>query len=415
MQMRLDFALCMANRCVSLSFFKRLTVIKMTKEDFRDIAPFDDSEFKEKMASLVNEPGFEHAVKYVLPMVDYPAFVQQLLTIESKDAFQRNIMVPFLEMLAQKTTSGITMDGIDDCHRKDTFTYISNHRDIVLDASFLNLCLLRQGCRTGEIALGDNLLIYDWIERLVKLNKGFIVKRNLRMLKAFEAAKQLSAYIRYCHTDKHESVWIAQREGRAKDSNDRTQESVIKMLALAGGDSIVDSLMTLNICPTTISYEYDPNDYLKATEFLCKRRNPEYVKSQNDDLLSMETGLLGFKGRIHYQVAPSINGMLEGLRGITDKNEIFSSICAHIDRCIHRGYHIFPVNYICYDRLNSSHQFAYKYTPRDVEAFDRYLDAQIAKVRLTDVTDDDRQFMRHMMVTMYANPLINKLKAEEEH
>lgn len=389
------------------------TFIKMTKEDFKDIAPFDDSEFKENMASLVKEPGFEHAVKYVLPMVDYPSFVRQLLTIESKYSFQRNIMAPFLELLAQKTTAGITMDGFEDCHRNESVTYLSNHRDIVLDASFLNLCLLREGCSTGEIALGDNLLIYDWIERLVKLNKGFIVKRNLRMLKAFEAAKQLSAYIHYCHTDKHESVWIAQREGRAKDSNDRTQESVIKMLALSGEGSVIDSLKELNIVPTTISYEYDPNDYLKATEFLCKRNNPDYVKSKNDDLLSMETGLLGFKGRIHYQVAPSINGMLDSLRDVTDKNEIFATVCAHIDRCIHRGYHIYPVNYICYDRLHHTDRFADKYTTAEVEALDRYFDTQLAKVRLKDISDDDRLYMRDMMVTMYANPLINKLKAEE--
>lgn len=386
----------------------------MVKEEFKDIAPFDDSEFKENMASLVTEPGFEHAVKYAMPMVDYPTFAQQLTTIESKYEFQRKIMLPFLDMLAQRTTSGITMDGVDESHRKETFTYISNHRDIVLDASFLNLCMLKNDCPTGEIALGDNLLIYEWIERLVKLNKGLIVKRNLPMLKAFKAAKQLSAYIRYCHTDKNVSVWIAQREGRAKDSNDVTQESVIKMLALSGGDAIIDTLMTLNICPTTISYEYDPTDYLKATEFLCKRRNPDYVKSQHDDLLNMETGLLGFKGRVHYQLSPSINGMLQTLTGVTDKIELFSTICGYIDKCIHRGYCIFPVNYICYDRLNGTDRFANKYSQSDVEAFDKYLDEQLAKVRLDDVNDEEREYMRNMMVTMYANPLINKLIAEEE-
>ena len=386
----------------------------MVKEEFKDIAPFDDSEFKEKMATLVTEPGFEHAVKYAIPMVDYPTFAQQLLTIETKDEFQYKIMLPFLEMLAQRTTSGITMDGVDDSHRKETFTYISNHRDIVLDASFLNLCLLKNECPTGEIALGDNLLIYEWIERLVKLNKGLIVKRNLPIIKAFKAAKQLSAYINYCHTDKHVSVWIAQREGRAKDSNDVTQESVIKMLALSGNDAIIETLTTLNICPTTISYEYDPTDYLKATEFLCKRRNPDYVKSQHDDLLNMETGLLGFKGRVHYHLSPSINGMLPTLTGITDKIELFSKICGYIDKCIHRGYRIFPVNYISYDLINKTTRFADKYTQEDIDAFDKYLDQQLAKVRLDDVNDEERQYMRKMIITMYANPLINKLIAEEQ-
>lgn len=384
----------------------------MDKEYFKDIAPFDDSEFKENMAELVKEPGFEYAVKYVMPSIDYEAFVKQLLTLGSKDEFHTRVMGPFLEALADKTTAGITIDGLDVCHRSGTATYISNHRDIVLDATFLNLCLLRNGCRTGEIALGDNLLIYDWIERLVKLNKGFIVKRNLRLTKAFEAAKQLSAYIHYCHTDKHESVWIAQREGRAKDSNDRTQEAVIKMLALSGGDSIIDSLKTINIAPTTISYEYDPNDYLKATEFLSRRRDPEFVKCKNDDLLSMEIGLLGFKGRIHYHVSEPINDKLDTLRDITDKNELFGAICTHIDRLIHSGYHIFPINYICYDRLNGTSQFADRYTPEEVETVDRYFSGQLDKVRLEDITDDERRYMLDMMVTMYANPLINKLKAE---
>ncbi|MBD5228478.1 MAG: acyltransferase [Bacteroidales bacterium] len=385
----------------------------MTKEDFKDIAPFEDSEFKENMAQLVKEPGFEYAVKYVMPKVDYEQFVNQLLSLDTKDSFHSKVMSPFLEMLAEKTTAGITADGLEECLAFGTATYISNHRDIVLDATFLNLCLLRNGCRTGEIALGDNLLIFDWIERLVKLNKGFIVKRNLRLTKAFEAAKQLSAYIHYCHSDKHESVWIAQREGRAKDSNDRTQEAVIKMLALTGGDSVIDSLKAINIAPTTISYEYDPNDYLKATEFLSKRRDPEFVKCKNDDLLSMETGLLGFKGRIHYHVSRPINDTLETLRHITDKNELFSTICAHIDNLIHRGYYIFPINYICYDRLNGTSQFADRYTPEEVEAVDRYFKGQLEKVRLENITDEEYKFMLDLMVTMYANPLINKLKAEQ--
>lgn len=383
----------------------------MTKEEFKDISPIDDKDFKATMANLVEEPGFQHAVKYVLPMVDYPAFVKQLMTLDSKDAFQRNVMIPFLEMLGSKTATSLSMDGVENCSPDGQYTYISNHRDIVLDASFLYVLLMRNGFRTGEIALGDNLLIYEWIERLVKLNKGFIVKRNLRKIEAFQAAKHLSAYIHYCINEKHESVWIAQREGRAKDSNDRTQESVIKMLALANPDNIIDSLLELNITPVTISYEYDPTDYLKATEFLQKRNNPDYVKAQIDDLRSMETGLLGQKGRINYRINPSINHVIESLRGCNDKILIFSTICAAIDRQIHIGYHMYPSNYISYDRLHACHRFSYKYTPKEAADFDRYIETQLAKVRLENLTDDDIQYMRHMMLVMYANPLINKLVA----
>lgn len=164
------------------------------------------------------------------------------------------------------------------------YTFITNHRDIVLDASFLNLGFIREGKPTSEVAIGDNLLIYDWITDLVKLNGSFIVKRNVGITSALEAARQLSGYIHHAVKDKKESIWIAQREGRAKDSDDRTQESVIKMLALGGNGSFINNLASLNITPVAISYEYDPNDYLKAREFLLRHRDPSFRKSQHDDL-----------------------------------------------------------------------------------------------------------------------------------
>jgi hypothetical protein len=384
----------------------------MTLDEYKDIAPYDDCDFAANMAELVKEPGFEHAVKYVMPTVDYPTFTQQLLSINSKNEFQRKVMVPFLEMLASKTSASLTMDGLDNCPEDSVNTFISNHRDIVLDPTFLNLGLLRNNRNTGEIALGDNLLIYPWIEKLVKLNKGLIVKRNLKMLKAFAAAKQLSGYIHYCINDKNESVWIAQREGRAKDSNDCTQEGVLKMLALAGDKSPVENLMEINICPVTISYEFDPNDYLKASEFLLKRRDPEHTKSQHDDLLSMETGLLGFKGRIHYHISPCINTELSALLQVTDKNELFQAAAAIVDRHIHLGYKIYPINYISYDIVNSSNRFEDCYTDDDKANVKAYIEQQLAKVRVENITDEERQFMRDLMLKMYSNPLKNKLIAE---
>ncbi len=386
----------------------------MTTQDFKDIAPYEDSDFQQMMSELVKEPGFEHAIKYVMPDVDYPEFASQLLKINTKDEFQSSTIAPFLEMLVKMTSTGLDIDGLENYAGNTCATFISNHRDIVLDASFLYLCLLRNGRRTGEIALGDNLLVYEWIEKLVKLNKGFIVKRNLKMLKAFEAAKQLSAYIRHSVTDKKESVWIAQREGRAKDSNDRTQEGVLKMLALSGNGNIAESLMALNITPVTISYEYDPNDYLKAREFLLKNKDPEFQKSQRDDLFSMETGLLGFKGEIHYHISPSINDELSTLTDVTDKNLLLGKIAEIMDRRIHNGYQLFAINYICYDKLHNTAKFADRYTTADVEKVEQYISDQLDKVTLPegDITDDDRRFMHDMMLTMYSNPLKNKLATE---
>ena len=388
--------------------------LTMTKEEFSDIAPYDDSDFQHYMSRLVKEPGFEHAIRYVMPDVKYPEMVQNLLQIKSKDEFQRTIMQGMLELLERMTTSGVTDSGLEDFDASKSVLFITNHRDIVLDASFLGLAMLRHGLPAQEVALGDNLLIFDWIEDLVRLNKGIIVKRNLRLTKALEAARQLSGYIHHCIGEKHESVWIAQREGRAKDSNDVTQESVIKMLALAGeGATVVERLLELNITPTAISYEYDPNDYLKAREFLARRRDPEFKKSQRDDLFSMETGILQFKGHVHFAVCECINPALEELRDVTDKVEIVRRVCAIIDREIHTAYKFFPLNYIAYDRVNHTDRFASEYTLQDVEQFDAYLNKQIDKVDLPDITPEERAFMIDAVTDMYANPLKNYLKATE--
>ncbi|MDE7510460.1 MAG: 1-acyl-sn-glycerol-3-phosphate acyltransferase, partial [Muribaculaceae bacterium] len=272
--------------------------------DFSDIAPLDDAVFHDTMSRLVQEPGFLHAVKYSMPEGGVPDLIEDLLKINNKYDFQHQIMFPFLEMLAKTTTSGITLGGVKHLNPAMNYTFITNHRDIVLDASFLNLAFLRRNLPTSEVAIGDNLLIFPWIKDLVRLNKSFIVKRNTGLREGLLAAKKLSAYIHHCLLEKHESVWIAQREGRAKDSSDHTQESLVKMLALGGEGSFMEKLKEINLMPVAISYEYDPNDYLKAREFLMRRRNPDFKKSQRDDLFSMETGLLQFKGKVHFQLTP---------------------------------------------------------------------------------------------------------------
>lgn len=385
----------------------------MRKEEFDDIAPYDDSNFQEKMSRLVEEPGFEHAVRYVMPDVYYPEFVKGLLAIKTMNSFQLDVMAPFLEMLARKTTSGISISGLENREAGRNYTYITNHRDIVLDASFLNLCLIRNKVETTEVAIGSNLLIYDWIRDLVKLNGSFIVKRNLPTKQALCAAKQLSGYIHYAVNEKHKSVWIAQREGRAKDSSDWTQESLVKMMGLSGGGTLQENLKAINLLPVSISYEYDPNDYLKAREFLLKRNNPEFKKSQRDDLFSMETGLLQYKGRVHFSIGKCINAGLEEVGECEDKNEVLNRVCNLIDHSIHSGYRIYPINYIAYDELNGTNEYAGNYTPQEAADFNVYMDGQLSKVDLPDLTDDDTAYMRRMMLTMYANPLHNKLNAQK--
>lgn len=388
----------------------KLQYIIPEKNNFSDIAPYDDDIFHQKMVNLVKEPGFLHAVNYTMPSEAVASLIEELLKIDNKYDFQRKVMFPFLEMLVKTTTSGISLGGIKYFNPSLNYTFITNHRDIVLDASFLNLAFLRKNMPTSEVAIGNNLLIYDWITDLVRLNKSFIVKRNTGLREGLEAAKKLSAYIHYTIMEKHESIWIAQREGRAKDSSDHTQESLIKMLALGGEGEFMDRLKEINLMPVAISYEYDPNDYLKAREFLLKKRDPAFKKSQRDDLFSMETGLLQFKGKVHFQLTPRINTKIEQIGDFEDRNIAAQHICRLIDQAIHRSYEIFPINYVAFDLLDNTTRFARKYTADQKMKFEEYLNGQIAKIDVPGISAEEHEWLWKMMLTMYANPLKNKLK-----
>lgn len=381
-------------------------------EQFDDIRPYDDHQFRDKIAALVREPGFEHAVRYVMPDVDYNDFVAKLITVETQMDFQVKVMGPFLEMLVARTTDGLSMDGYENYIPGTPHVFITNHRDIVLDASFLNLCFIRKGLPITQVAIGNNLLIFDWITDLVKLNRSFIVKRDTGIKEALAAAQHLSAYIHHTLTHSKESIWIAQRQGRAKDSNDLTQESVVKMLSLAGGKDAKANLAELNIMPVSISYEYDPNDYLKVREFLLRRRDPDFKKSQRDDLFSMETGLLTHKGRVHFHLGECINAQLTADKA-QGRSEVVKKACELLDRSIHCGYKIFPCNYIAYDEVTGTKTYADQYTEADMQAFDSYIHRQLAKVDVPDLTDDERAFMTETMLSMYANPLKNQLAAKD--
>lgn len=382
-------------------------------EEFADVCPFSDSEFNEKMVQLVNEPMFKSVVEYAIPGVDYDLFVKKLLSLKGKDDFQIQIMKPFLETLVKTTTDGLTLSGEDNYEKGKSYTFISNHRDIVLDASFLNLSLIGVDRPTTEVAIGNNLLIYDWISILVRLNKSFIVKRDLSSRQRLEGAMQLSNYVHFALSEKNQSVWIAQREGRAKDSDDRTQESLLKMLGMGGCCSTFYSRMKeLNLLPLSISYEYDPNDYLKAKEFLLKKRDSSFKKSQKDDLLSMSTGIMGYKGRVHFEIMPCVNLKIDELSDDIDKSELLNIIRTEIDKSIYKGYKLYPCNYIAYDMIHNTDRFLQSdYTNEDKEKFVSYVNNQLGKIDI-ETSDEEKEFMRNMIYTMYSNPLKNKLSVQ---
>ncbi|MDR1527189.1 MAG: 1-acyl-sn-glycerol-3-phosphate acyltransferase [Dysgonamonadaceae bacterium] len=378
-----------------------------TDTEFDDIRPYNDDEVVSTIENLINDPLFRQAVNLVCPEKEWEKVATVLRSFQNRHDFQHNFVQETVYEIIRQTAASIDCFGFENIEKEQAYTYISNHRDIVLDASLLCIMLIANGYDTTEIAIGDNLLLYPWIEHLVRLNKSFIVKRSVSVRQMLDVSNHLSQYIHYAITEKRESVWIAQREGRAKNSDDRTQESLLKMLAMAGGQDFLSNLKELNITPVSFSYEYDPCDYLKAKEFQQKRDNPEFKKSQADDLLNMQTGISGYKGHIHFQFGQPINPALNRLDANMPKNELATSVAALIDKGIFRNYRLYPGNYIAYDRLWGNNRCIEQYTAQDIQIFDNYLNKQLEKIVLEN---KDLPFLTEKILEMYAYPVKNQLE-----
>lgn len=375
--------------------------------EYKAIRPYEPEEMAAAFESLFADAEFCAIVQQLYPGVPVGTLKAQLLTCTSTLDFQKKFIYRLATGILSKCCDAYDMDATAIADRAGSYTFISNHRDIVLDAAILNLLLLENGFRTTvEIAIGDNLLARPWIETVVKLNKSFIVRRGLGVREMLAASKLMSGYMHFAVGEKHENIWIAQREGRAKDSNDRTQESLLKMMALDGTGTPAERLRALHIVPLAISYEYDACDFLKAKEFQQKRDNADFKKSKADDVLNMKTGIFGYKGRVHYCAAPCIDTWLTTHADLP-KAELFATTAAHIDREIHRRYRLFPNNYAAADLLSgtATHAGAGRYTPEEKARFERYLTGQLAKI---DLPNKDEDYLRERLLTMYAYPVINQ-------
>jgi hypothetical protein len=389
------------------------------RAEFDAIRPYEAEEMKQAFDELLNDRQFQLVLKGFAPWL--PKTVRNGLLrlaftgVNTPLDFQKRFMKPVVKYIMRKHTDGCSFDDVAlknhashlspvTSHLSERFTFVSNHRDIVLDSAFLDVLLVDAGYPTTvENGIGDNLLIYPWIKRLVRMNKAFTVRRGLSLRETLAASQLMSRYIHYAVTTKKENIWIAQREGRAKDSSDHTQDAVLKMLAM-GGD-----LKELNIVPLTISYEFDPCDYLKAQEFQQKRDNPAFKKSRQDDLDNMKTGIFGYKGRVVYRPAAPVNTWIDELSNLP-KTEWFKALAERMDHEIHSGYELYPCNYIALDELNGDHANAAHYTDADKKRFEQYLAGQMAKIQ---IPNKDESFLHERMLTMYANPVRNYLKVKK--
>ena len=378
-------------------------------QEFDTIRPWEPEDLPEVFDRLLANDQFKQVLAYLYPQVPLEMIAQKLKACKTNLDFQLAFAYDFVHGILKKATTGCEMDcsSLDNTRN---YTFISNHRDIVLDSAILDVMLIENKFKTTcEIAIGDNLLSLPWVKDLVRVNKAFIVERALSMRQMLMSSKRLSDYMHFAIKEKNENIWIAQREGRAKDSNDRTQKSILQMMSMGGEGSIIERLKQLHLVPLSISYEYDPCDFLKAKEFQQKRDNADWKKGPMDDLISMQTGIFGYKGHVHYHAAPCLDEYLDSLDPDMPKQDIYNKVAAYIDQQIHRNYRLYPGNYVALDMLEETEAYTDQYTAEDKAKFEKYIQGQLAKI---DLPNKDEAYLKERLLTMYANPVRNNLAAQ---
>lgn len=381
---------------------------------FDNIRSYRQADYQAAMSRLWNQPHFLSLLPRVPFVKDAAQLREQALSLPTLQAFQQAFIIPLLGQLSAIGTNNLSQDGLDKLDKSRGYLFISNHRDIIMDSIQLNHLLCGVGMEPSETAIGDNLLIQPWIADLVRLSKCFIVRRGLSIKEQMTASRQLSAYIRDSICQRGQSIWLAQREGRAKTSDDRTQKSIIKMLIMSGSGNILNDLASLNPVALSISYEYDPCDYLKAKELQLKRDRPDFHKKPEDDLLSMTTGIMSAKGRVHYHASPCLDKALLQLDGQLPRNELLEQVTALLDREIHAGYRLYPGNHAALELLSRlpGHEDLAVMAEKapcpseEKRLFEEYIERQVARIDLPD-SEKDSGFLREKLLEMYANPLIN--------
>ena len=368
---------------------------------YKDIRPYHDNEYQTVIRKLLDEEAFVGAIKNYFAEYPETQIKAALLSCRGIQDFQQKIVAQVVEKIVKQSLTDLNFEGLDQLDPQQTYLFMSNHRDIVLDSAFLNYGLNQAGFKTSEIAIGSNLIDIDWVRDLVRINKSFIVKRNLPNQEMLEASKTLSAYIDYTIHEKKESVWIAQREGRAKDGNDKTNPGLLKMLGLGVEKPLLQHLTELNILPVSISYEFDPCDKLKIPELIAKSKGEVYTKQAGEDVFHMLSGIQGFKGRVALHFGQPIRQKMEELADIRNRNLQLKGVAQLIDQQIYQNYRLWPNNFIAADLLRESNQWEAHYNPEAKIRFLAYLEE-----RLNDF--QDQPLAKQLFLEMYANPVFNQ-------
>lgn len=372
---------------------------------FDHIRPFYDSEVNEAIRSVIHHPMMKALMSFTFPDTDESVWEDQLLKTHSKRDFQVNFIYEAIQKVLEKSSDGLSTSGFEKLEKHTPYLFVSNHRDIILDTSLLNVCLYDHGLIMTASAIGDNLVQKAFLHVLSRLNRNFLVQRGLSPRELLQSSKLMSEYIYQLLLRENRSVWIAQREGRTKDGNDVTQQGVLKMLAMANDeDNLVDYFRKIKIVPVSISYEYDPTDMLKMPRLMAEANDEVYIKEKNEDFMTLISGIMGQKKRIHLHVCDVLDAEFDKIKAEHDNaNKQIQAIAQVIDDAILTTYKLWPTNYIAYDLLNNTSQFAGNYSEKEKLLFERRLEMRI---------DIENKILRDGFLAMYANPVVNKLKYE---
>ncbi|MFH1121604.1 MAG: 1-acyl-sn-glycerol-3-phosphate acyltransferase [Bacteroidota bacterium] len=370
-------------------------------EEFELMRPYRDEEVQPALGRLTGYPAFDVVLSYLFPDRSLSGVKEMLLNLSSVDAFQTEFMYHAVYAIVKKTSDGLSSSGMENLNPGEPYLFISNHRDIVLDAAILQVLLLDNGHKTSQITFGSNLMTSPLVVDFGKLNRMFTFYREGSRIQMYRNSLLHSAYIADAILRKRESVWIAQRNGRTKDGNDLTQSALLKMLGGYQPDSL-QALIDLNIVPMAVSYEYEPCDIEKTREIYLSGRQ-EYVKEKDEDLKSVLSGITSPKGRIHFSFGTPLNSFLESLKGETlNLNGLSEAAAAGMDRQIHQMFRLFPNNYIACDMLSGKQNFAANYTTDEYTLFGEYVS------RKTGVVEGDQEELRKIFLNLYARPVLNR-------
>lgn len=369
---------------------------------FEPIRPYFDEEVQPVLAELLEEPTFRSALAFIFPGDKTEAAIDQIRQITSVNEFQAKIISQVVREIAKNSVTQLVANGFDIFKSGKPFLIVSNHRDIVLDSAFLNYVLFSKGFLTTRIAIGNNLLQKVWIEKLVRLNKNFIVHRDVQARQAHESALRVSAYIRKSILEDEQSVWIAQREGRSKDGRDFTQPGLLKMLSMSAKSGDHESFADLNILPLSISYELEPCAGLKAREMYLRQTTGNYTKAPGEDLMSMKSGLLQHKGEVTLSMGSPLNGdAIKDCFKTKSRNEGLRELASLIDTQIHSLYKLHPFNYIAADLLLNEQKYKAFYSEAQMQAFNQYIEMELSGM-------ENKNDILPFLLNIYANPLFNK-------